>query len=1086
MSDGPIFISDVLPEHVRFVRAVARSLLDEHEAEDAVQDTLLKALEQPPEPGNIRGWLRVVVRNFALRKKREERRRKHREMLQGPPGHITSPEESLARIEGQQRVLAAVRDLPEPYRTTVVHHYLDELTREQMAALLGVPVETVRTRLKRALKLLRERLDQDDGGTHTWIAALAPLLMARPGPAVGAGASTAALLTAKVVVVAALVGCGALLLASRGGSSAPVRATAEAMSAMPEVATRSATAPVEEDAKALLVRCVVRDIAGTALADARAVAADGSERRTGQDGIFRIAASSVDGRASLVVRKEGYLPWRGVLDAMPDREHSITLVRGAPLTVVVRARDGAPVHGALVHVSGREERGIAGLWWSRRLVPVAEGITGPDGRALLGAAPEGRIDIRIDDARYACCRKEVVVAGSEPVLVECLLSSGGEVSGRVTDGAGQPVAQARVYSSAWPDRAVLTAEDGGYELRLVEEGENRIVAEAPGFGIGFFGSSIGWGRPVPVHVSAGRTVKGVDIALPAAVEVRGRVVDGAGHAVRGVRVEALAGPCLGKPVSARSDESGAFAIGPFAGTDGRCLRLTLSLEGYGIEPISIETLPPGGPLDVGDVLARELGGLRGHVFDVDGQPLHDGRVDVLPNGPSALVGPDGAFLLAKVPAGTAQVRASAWGPARSATATVEVEAGGVAPDVEIRLGAALPIRGRVLSPAGKPRPGVAVAAIAEGTGDVLAARTTTDAAGAFDLADLAQGRYRVGILRTPYEEETAAPNSPLEYTDDALSVRLVLPGLDEEPRAAEPVLLGEPQLAVAGADDVTLVLPGPRTMVEGAVHSAVTGRALASYEVSFIEYWRGIIPRGSETLDVHDDQGQFGYELEEGDWAVEITAPGHASLRTRVFRAGSRATWNLGTIRLGPGGSVRGAIRDANGDAVSYARLYLLGPQMQTNRRPIYTDAEGSYEAGSVTPGTYTIFVVSPRHPFGIIRNVVVAENEASPLDVRLDRPSPVTVRVVDESGEPVAGADVSYTCDELFPLTSRLLRSHEPPGWGGYVTDADGYLHKAFLPAGRVLFIVRAPGFSKAKRFAELCQDKDTIVEIRLERKAR
>ncbi|MCK6460579.1 MAG: hypothetical protein L6Q95_11885, partial [Planctomycetes bacterium] len=43
-----MFISDVLPEHVRFVRAVARSLLDEHEAEDAVQDTLLRALEQPP------------------------------------------------------------------------------------------------------------------------------------------------------------------------------------------------------------------------------------------------------------------------------------------------------------------------------------------------------------------------------------------------------------------------------------------------------------------------------------------------------------------------------------------------------------------------------------------------------------------------------------------------------------------------------------------------------------------------------------------------------------------------------------------------------------------------------------------------------------------------------------------------------------------------------------------------------------------------------------------------------------------------------------------------------------------------------
>jgi len=80
MGDGPLFISDILPEHVRFVRGVARSLLDEHEAEDAVQETLMRALEQPPDPGNLRGWLRVVVRNFALRRKREEKRRKRREM----------------------------------------------------------------------------------------------------------------------------------------------------------------------------------------------------------------------------------------------------------------------------------------------------------------------------------------------------------------------------------------------------------------------------------------------------------------------------------------------------------------------------------------------------------------------------------------------------------------------------------------------------------------------------------------------------------------------------------------------------------------------------------------------------------------------------------------------------------------------------------------------------------------------------------------------------------------------------------------------------------------------------------------------
>jgi hypothetical protein len=94
-----------------------------------------------------------------------------------------------------------------------------------------------------------------------------------------------------------------------------------------------------------------------------------------------------------------------------------------------------------------------------------------------------------------------------------------------------------------------------------------------------------------------------------------------------------------------------------------------------------------------------------------------------------------------------------------------------------------------------------------------------------------------------------------------------------------------------------------------------------------------------------------------------------------------------------------------------------------------------------------------------------------------------VTVTVVDEAGRPVAGADVSYTCDALFPLTSRLLRSHEPPGWGGYFTDERGQLRKDFLPAGRVLFSVKAEGFAQTKRIAELRQDSETLVEIRLER---
>jgi hypothetical protein len=110
----------------------------------------------------------------------------------------------------------------------------------------------------------------------------------------------------------------------------------------------------------------------------------------------------------------------------------------------------------------------------------------------------------------------------------------------VTDANGRPVAGARVYGSNRPAQASLTREDGSYDLTSLVEGENRILAEADGFGTGFFGASLGWGKPVPVRIAEGQAV--ADIVLPAAVVATGRVVDSAGNPIEGVRVEGTSSP----------------------------------------------------------------------------------------------------------------------------------------------------------------------------------------------------------------------------------------------------------------------------------------------------------------------------------------------------------------------------------------------------------------------------------------------------------------------------------------------------------------------------------------------------------------
>ena len=62
-------------------------------------------------------------------------------------------DEIVARLETQRRVVDAVMALDEPYRTVVVYRYFDDLPPKEIAARLGVPVGTVKTRLKRALKM---------------------------------------------------------------------------------------------------------------------------------------------------------------------------------------------------------------------------------------------------------------------------------------------------------------------------------------------------------------------------------------------------------------------------------------------------------------------------------------------------------------------------------------------------------------------------------------------------------------------------------------------------------------------------------------------------------------------------------------------------------------------------------------------------------------------------------------------------------------------------------------------------------------------------------------------------------------------
>ncbi|HKD99854.1 MAG TPA: sigma-70 family RNA polymerase sigma factor [Planctomycetota bacterium] len=209
---------DALLAHDGFVRSLARRLLDEDAAEDAVQQTWLAALTARVAPTSLRAWLATVVRNEARDRVRAEASRAERERAH-PRMDATPPVDAMLERESARRaVVDAVSALEEPYRTTLVLRYFDGLPPRAIARRTGEPVETIRTRIKRGLATLRARLDARHGGRAAWAAWLLPLAEAPSAagsvPASSAGLSTPAKVAAAAAVATLAVSFGLLAMRS--------------------------------------------------------------------------------------------------------------------------------------------------------------------------------------------------------------------------------------------------------------------------------------------------------------------------------------------------------------------------------------------------------------------------------------------------------------------------------------------------------------------------------------------------------------------------------------------------------------------------------------------------------------------------------------------------------------------------------------------------------------------------------------------------------------------------------------------------------------------------------------------------------
>ena len=150
----------------------------------------------------------------------------------------------------------------------------------------------------------------------------------------------------------------------------------------------------------------------------------------------------------------------------------------------------------------------------------------------------------------------------------------------------------------------------------------------------------------------------------------------------------------------------------------------------------------------------------------------------------------------------------------------------------------------------------------------------------------------------------------------------------------------------------------------------------------------------------------------------------------------------------GRNGALELTVRDHAGAPVPHARVHMISAKLEPGLGP-YTDKSGRARLGSLTPGLYNVFVVSPRHPIGILKGIVVEEGDELKRHVSLLPATPVTIRVEDEAGAPIAGARLVWTFPALAPLDSRMAERYEPASFGRIVSDREGRIEKPYLPPG-------------------------------------
>ncbi len=172
---GASFVDEAIPHMDAVYRFALRLAGTQDGAEDLVQDTYFRAFrawEQYTPGTRCKSWLFTICRNVFLRQR--ERGQRHDEIVgetayEDPralareaavfaASKDADPEGEFFRAIVDEEVLRAIDDLPDEYRMAVVLSDLEDLSYNEIAEIMEIPVGTVKSRLFRGRRQLQERL----------------------------------------------------------------------------------------------------------------------------------------------------------------------------------------------------------------------------------------------------------------------------------------------------------------------------------------------------------------------------------------------------------------------------------------------------------------------------------------------------------------------------------------------------------------------------------------------------------------------------------------------------------------------------------------------------------------------------------------------------------------------------------------------------------------------------------------------------------------------------------------------------------------------------------------------------------------